>query len=432
MTSAAMFQDGLYNVMTGAGNAARDKTAGARIVFEPLTDPDLDAMYSAEGLAKRIVDLPVRYTVSGWRVWSAAPDEVSKINASEKRLGIKRKVRQAMIRARKSGGCALYLAVGDTDLMEPLDPARIGQGGLRNVVLLDKSDITPGQLEEDTASDEFGNLRFYQMGTENVHPSRVVPFLGTEYLNRIDQQGKWPQSALQSVQSDIVRYVSMMHTTQALMAEAKIDVVKIPGLSQHMASSPTAEAEITKRMLAMHIGKHAMATLVIDGDEDFQQKNVSFGSIPDVLDRAAVSVCASSGLPMSLLFGRSAGGLNSNGDNDIRQFYDLIEDMQEAATDAMTILDRCLVVDALGSEPEDLFYNWAPLHTPTPEVMATIAEKVTQAYERVGNMGVMDPESLGQAMANTVSELGVLPGFEAAWNDGGEADDDDGVEEDDD
>lgn len=69
--------------------------------------------------------------------------------------------------------------------------------------------------------------------------------------------------------------------------------------------------------------------MILDAEEKYEKASTNISGIPELLDRFMLALSAVSGIPTSLLFGRSAAGLNATGDNDVRNFYDMVKQEQE-------------------------------------------------------------------------------------------------------
>ncbi|KAG1248369.1 hypothetical protein G6F68_013819 [Rhizopus microsporus] len=120
-----------------------------------------------------------------WRGWSADQKQISAIETEEKRLGLQQKVLKAMIRARLSGGAALYIGTGQSDPALPLKPESIGKGGIRHINVLSKRVLQAGEQDLDPESPGYGLPAFYTLtsgtaGQVQIHPSRLVILHGAE------------------------------------------------------------------------------------------------------------------------------------------------------------------------------------------------------------------------------------------------------------
>jgi phage-related protein (TIGR01555 family) len=108
------------------------------LLFRELNRNVLEQMYRSDWLARRIVDLPAYDATREWRQWSAARQQLEKIDALEKKLDVKKMVRQALIRARLYGGGALVLGVDQGQPSEELDLDSVGAGDLQFIVVVNR------------------------------------------------------------------------------------------------------------------------------------------------------------------------------------------------------------------------------------------------------------------------------------------------------
>lgn len=128
--------DSLRSVVAGLGDPLRDKMATAAYVLQCLDDYQLAAIYKGNWLGRKIVDIPAMDAVRKGRDWQAEQDQIELIEAEEKRLGFWHKLLEVKVKARLWGGAALYIGTGDTDLMQPLEPERVGKGGVKYLTVL--------------------------------------------------------------------------------------------------------------------------------------------------------------------------------------------------------------------------------------------------------------------------------------------------------
>ena len=106
-----------------------------------------------------------------------------------------------------------------------------------------------------------------------------------------------------------------------LVYEAKIDVFKIPDLLAQ------ADADLVKRLQLAQHGKSIVNAIAIDAEESYEQSRLTLG-LNDILKTTYQLTSGSVGIPASKLLGQSVGGLNAAGDNEIRDYYDLLISMQ--------------------------------------------------------------------------------------------------------
>ena len=125
--------DGLRNIVANLGTD-RDKAAHSYYYNTTIADDQLVAMYRTSAIARNVVDMPAEDATREWREWQADAEQITAIEAEEKRLGLQGKTMQNLKRARLFGGAAIYIGTRDLDASKPLDPARIGRASCRERV----------------------------------------------------------------------------------------------------------------------------------------------------------------------------------------------------------------------------------------------------------------------------------------------------------
>jgi len=156
--------------------------------------------------------------------------------------------------------------------------------------------------------------------------------------------------------------------------------------------------------------------VVIDMEDDYEQKSVSFSGLPEAIAKIQESAAGAAGQPVTRLFGRAVAGLSGSGDGDERVYYDRIKQDQETdIAPAMRVLDDCMIQQALGSRPEDIYYEWSPLRQSTAAERAEVFSKTATAARAIAgtNAGELLPlDALSDALVNELTEMGVLPGLD--------------------
>ncbi len=228
-------RDGLTNLISGAGTAA-DKRAHNVYALRHVDPAQVEAAYRSSWLVRKIVDLPAHDATREWRRWQAAPEIIAAIEAEERRLELRRKVRRALVLARLHGGAAILLGVGDGDTAAPIDTTRIGKGSLRYAHVLSRWELAHGERRMDPEDPWFGQpthflLRGRGGGEVKLHPSRVVAFVGQAVPEASSIGGAswfWGDPLLQSIEDAVKNADAAQNGFAALIDEAKVDVFGIP------------------------------------------------------------------------------------------------------------------------------------------------------------------------------------------------------------
>jgi phage-related protein (TIGR01555 family) len=418
--------DGLQSFVANLGTE-RDKMATTGYNLINLAPMQLLTVYRSSWLPKKIVDIPALDSCREWRLWKANPEQIELIEEEERRLELRAKFIEARIKARLYGGSAIYFDTGQPPI-EPLDLSAVKKGGLRFcTVLIAGSEITAGPLDNDALSPRYGLPVYYTVNTATgtmqaqVHPSRLAIFYG----NRIPDpklqgaQMSWGDSIITSVYDAVRQADATCANVASLIFEAKIDVITMEGLSEYMDGGPL-EQEVRARYALAATMKGINGMLVLDGKETYNQKSASFATLPDIMDRMFQNAAGAADIPTTRLFGMSPGGMNATGESDLRNYYDGIASDQELEMrPAVSELDEAMIRSALGSRPDAIHYEWAPLWQLSAKEQADIFSTKANAARTIVGTGGMSPEiipvaAMSEALISALVEDGILPGLEAA------------------
>ena len=125
-------RDSLSNLAASLG-AGKDKAAGDGFMLVDLDRGQIEAMVRGDWLARKVVDIVPYDMVREWRAWSGHRADVVRVEAAERRLGLRKAVQRALTLGRLYGGGALIIGTGESDpaaLARPLDPDVLPRGGV--------------------------------------------------------------------------------------------------------------------------------------------------------------------------------------------------------------------------------------------------------------------------------------------------------------
>lgn len=410
--------DGLVNIAANLGTS-RDKAAFSAYQYAPLSPQQLLASYRSAWLPRAIVDIPAQDATRKWRMWKAEAEQITKIERVERKLRVRETVLQALIAARLFGGSAIYISTGERAADKPLDPSKVKE--IKGLVVLNPMQVTPGQINRDIYSDYYGRPEHYELQSEGkapikIHASRLVVLEGSSVPDITTQYTGWGDSVLQSTMDAVLQADSALANISSLIFEAKVDVFRFSNLGAQFQAGQ--DELVQKRLSAQAVLKGINGAVVLDKDDEYSQKSASFASLPDLMDRFMNNVAGASRIPVTRLFGRSSVGLSGSGDGDERVYFDHINHLQTAEIEpALHMLDECLIWEALGARPEEVFYEWVPLRQITEKERADIFKTTADAARAIAGTGGMSPalmpiEALSDALVNELVEQGVLPGLE--------------------
>ncbi|MDV3469018.1 DUF1073 domain-containing protein [Stenotrophomonas sp. C3(2023)] len=418
MGKLAQIKDGLVNLVANLGTP-RDKAAWSFYGVPHLPEADASNAYRGTWLARKVIDIPAMDSCRKWRGWSADQAQITAIEAEEKRLGLQQKLLEALIRARLTGGAALYIGTGQSDPLQPLQADSLGRGGIRQINVLSKRVLQAGELDLDPESPGYGKPAYYNLssgtaGQLRIHPSRLVILQGAPKADpELDAGDGWGDSVLLAISRAIKDADATAGNIASLVFEAKVDIVKIPDLMDRLAD-PEFEAQMLQRLQLAMMAKGINGTLLMDAAEEYEQKTAQFGGLTDVLMAFLQLVSGASDIPMTRLLGQSPGGLNASGESDLRNYYDRISSNQELVLQpALQVLDECLIRSALGSRPAEVFYNWRSLWQTTDTERAAIGKATAETIKTIAETRLLPDNVMSTVAVNMLTEAGVAPGLEA-------------------
>lgn len=421
----AFVRDSLTNMVASLGTS-RDKAAANVYSMPMLTDEELLNAYRGAWLPKKIVDIPAFDSIRAWRDWQAKKPQIEAIEAEEKRLNVMGKLLETRIKARLWGGAALVIGTGDQNLTQPLAVERIGKGGLKYLTVMTRRHLTAGEIDRDPASEWYGKPEVYQLNSADgaqveIHPSRLVIFNGSQPPDEdivTSAYAGWGDSVLLSVVDAIKQADGTAANIASLVFEAKVNVIRIPDFMQNLGNAEY-RAKILERYTLAATAKGINGDLLLDKEEEYEQKTASFATLPDVLMSFLQIVSGAADIPATRLLGQSPAGMNATGESDLRNYYDRLQAMQTVEmTPAMARLDECLIRSALGSRDPDIYYEWAPLWGMSEKEKADVFKTKADAARQLVGTGtgqeIIPRDAVSDALVNTFIEDGSLPGLDAA------------------
>jgi phage-related protein (TIGR01555 family) len=422
--------DSMRNFVSGLGGE-RDKAAGAAFVFALIGRHQLDAMYRGDWLSRKLINIPADDATREWRAWQAKGDQIEKLEEAERKLNLPGKVRSVLKKSRLYGGGALVMGVkGTTDPAKELKPDTVSTDGLEFVHVMARHEINAGEIDRDVMSPFYGEPQYYEVqssskGSVRVHPSRVIRFVGHE-LPSLDIAGAdgWGDSVLQ-VAYDAMAAAGQSHAgIAALIQEAKTDVINIPGLGD-ILSTKEGSARLTERFQLATMLKSLISTLLLDEKEVWNRHQVTFTGLTDTLTLMLQVVCGAADIPVTRMLGQSPGGLNATGESDLTNYYDHVASEQSNTIEPLlNRLDEILIRSALGSRPDEIYYDWNPLWQMSDSDKSTVAKTKAETFQIDFNAGLIDQAALMKGRVNQLVEDGTYPGLEAALEEVEEVDED--------
>ncbi|TAY66538.1 DUF1073 domain-containing protein [Rhizobium leguminosarum] len=419
--------DSLRSVVAGLGDPLRDKMASAVYGLQFLDDTQLAAIYKNNWLGRKIVDIPAMDAVRKGRDWQAEQDQIELIEAEQNRLGFWHKLLEAKIKARLWGGAALFIGTGEADLEQPLDPELVKKGGIKYLTVLTRRDMNAGEIEQNVLSEFYGKPAYYDVtgaaSMVRIHPSRFATFVGAPHADPLMAYGGnqgWGDSVLESVYSAMKNADATAANIASMVFEANVDVFRIPDFMASL-SDPSYQGRLIDRFTLAATAKGINRALILDKDEEYERKQVSFATLPEVMQVFLQMAAGAADIPVTRLLGQSPAGMSATGESDMNNYYDRVASIQALEmTPALYRFDECLIRSALASRPPEIFYAWAPLKQMTEKELAEIGKLHAETAQILNTSGLFTAEELRTVVGNQLVEDGFYPGLDQAMDDTGE------------
>ncbi len=421
--------DGWINFLTKMGDENRDKRL-ASYFGQPRTlntYPELEALFHGNDLANRICTLPaVEMTREWFELKIDAPDgEEAQKTADERAalsqdiqqqlqtLGAQSKITEALTWARLFGGSIVYIGAdtGPADDPElPLDPTSVQ--AVRFLTVMDRHEVRIVEWDGDPLSPTYGDPLFYEVITSTtrkgtplrfgskIHASRVLHFDGTKTTRRRKRMFNtgWADSIFVKLYDVMRGYGHTWESVETLMADFAQAVIKIKGLAEMMATH--GEDKVKARLDLMDTSRSVLRALMLDADfEDYERKPTPLTGLPDLIDRWLYRVASAAGVPITLLFGMSPGGLNATGESDTRFFYDMIcTQQEEMLRPQLEKLLRIMLSAAQGptkgKEPDSWSFDFVPLWQMSDKEKAELRRTQADTDSKYFDMAVLTQDEI--------------------------------------
>lgn len=418
--------DRLQNAVTGTGTSRDPRTASTYALARQLTDVEIAAAYSGSGLIRKICNIPAHDMVREWRDWTADTDHTTAIEAEEKRLDLRGKIRTAELYRALGGGAIILGVPGDPWQPVPPNP---GKDGLAYLNVVSRWHLTFQTLQENAALPGYGEPVMWRMNTAQgqveIHPSRVIPFRGAPLApmmhNNSMENAFWGESIVAQVLNEVKDSDTARASFAGLMHKARVLRIGIPNLME-LVSGTDGETLVMERLAVLAQAESIHNAVIFDaGDggsnpgETITDATYSFAGAKDILNAYAEFVCAVADIPATRLLGRAPEGMNSSGDSQQKDWAKKIRAKQTLELQGcLDRIDAWLVPSALGSYPPEILWEFAPLDMPSQAEEATRFKATAEALEKVQAMACIPDIAFANAAQNTLVEGGWMPGLEAA------------------
>lgn len=326
--------DGFMNTVIGHGLKSKDPMANFQYGNGPiLKDQDLANLYG-NALVRRIIDLPADEAVKNW-IKIEGDDEDEKILQALDDLHAEESFANALRWSRLFGGSAILMTINDGGTFEdPINESSITE--IEQIKVYDKREVIYESLlfNDDPMSKSYGMPEWLLIspvrGTQfYAHRSRVLIFDGDPLPNRErEQRNGWGLPVMQGL-FDAVRNNDHSYALAIIILERMgQSVTKFNGLLEKLMTDE-GNKQIADRLHLIDMARSVLNTVALDTEDEFELFNMNLSNVPEMLDRFGLNVSSLTGIPFTVLFGRSPAGMNATGESDNEIFYSMVKRQQK-------------------------------------------------------------------------------------------------------
>jgi phage-related protein (TIGR01555 family) len=415
--------DGLSAAIGAASNPYARAGGQGAILPGIFTHQLAIGAYMASGMMRKVIAIPAEDRVREWRDWQADADQITAIEAEEKRLDLIAKVQEAETLRGVGGGALVIITAGNHD--QELKPEQIGPGSIVAINVVSRWEITGKDWIKDLASPRHGQPRMWEVSggngkdaAKNIHPSRVICFRGPRLpagATISDEEKFWGDSRLLRVYTEVCRSDETQGWFAALVRKAKLLRFGIPDLDDR------DQDQLDKRIAVIAQGENSLNATVFrssggadDPGETITDYQVTWAGIPAMMDAFDQRVSAVSDIPFTRLMGRSPAGMNATGAYDDLNWVKTVTTGQKLETrPCLETLDPFLLRSA-GVDPAKVTWAFAPLSVPTEKETADTFKTTMDAVEKVQATGAIPEQAFSEGFQNLMIEREYMPGLEQA------------------
>jgi len=237
------------------------------------------------------------------------------------------------------GGAIGVVMIDGQDFRTPLRLDTVGRGQYKGLMVLDRWMVEPSL--EDLVTDlgpHLGLPKYYRVTQAApalrgvaVHHSRVaIRHVGIDlpYQQSLTEN-MWGISVIERMYDRMIAFDSASTGAAQLVHKSYIRTMSVDGLRDVIAAGGKPLDGMTAYVDMMRRFQGIEGITMIDMKDKFEaQSHSSFSGLSDALTQLGQQLSGALQIPLVRLFGQSPGGLGSNGESEMRQYYDHIKQQQ--------------------------------------------------------------------------------------------------------
>lgn len=392
----------------------------------------LTVAYRENWLAKRIIDMPSEDMTRAWYSLSTSlpEDDLHDLKQLEAKHSVKQEMTNAIRWARLYGGSLAVMVIRDEEdrLDQPLDMDTLLPDCFQGLLVLDRAQgIEPSlELVSDLDDPDFGLPEYYTVDLDlddlrsvRIHHSRVLRFVGRElpHLEAVSEN-YWGASELEHIWEELQKRSATSANIAQLVFQANITTLKMGKFGEHMAfGSEQQKQSIMTAIEQENRMRTSFGLQLLSSEDSMETHSYSFSGLSDIYEAFMMDMAGAAEIPATKLFGRSPQGLNATGEADLRNYYDMIAQMQERLLrPALEKLLPIMAISCWGYIPDDLEIVFEPVMTTSPAERAELVQKISLDVIQAFQAGLLTREQALEELKSRGEELGVYSKIDSSQN----------------
>jgi len=401
---AGALNDSVENFAARVGFGMPNLLSNTSYNYQPLTRlrQKLEWMYRGSWLVGAAVDVVADdMTRAGVTMNSdTPPDQIEKINTAINELSMWQSINETIKWSRLYGGSLMVMMIDGQDTATPLELDTIAPDSLQGFLVLDRWMVQPSYARLIRAwGPDYGKPEYYDLVVQNpylpqlrLHHSRVIRMDGIELpFNQKITENLWGMSVLERLNDRLVAFDSGTMGAAQLLYKAYLRTYKVKDYRNLVAFNSELTEKFHKLMDLMRAYQSNEGLTVIDAEDEFETHAYAFAGIPETLMILGQQLSGALGIPLTRLFGQAPAGMNSTGESDMRNYYDMIKAAQQARLRRpLTKLFNIIWRSKLGNEPPDTFdFSFNSLYQLNEMEKAEVAQRDTDTVNMAHQGGII-------------------------------------------
>lgn len=339
----AASKDSFNNFAQKLGVGADNALTTASYGFNPITRlrTQLEWIHRGSWLGGVAVDVVADdMTRAGLEFLSELePDDMTELHEGANELQIWSKTNETIKWGRLYGGAVALMLIDGQDTSTPLRLETVGKDQFKGLLVLDRWMLEPAL--EDLVTDlgpDLGMPKFYRVQSNApalrgkvLHYSRLAfRIIGVKVpYQQMLTENLWGISVIERLYDRMVMFDSASTGAGQLVYKSYLRTLSIDGMREVVSMGGAALDGLIKYTEMMRRFQGIEGITLIDAKDTFEaQVHGAFSGLSDALEQFAMQLSGALQIPLTRLFGQSPKGFG-DGDNDIRNYYDHINQRQE-------------------------------------------------------------------------------------------------------